>query len=539
MYGEHRFLKQDEKKLLSSFQGARVQGQGIASVEILKPIAEISARYKVKIGLLIDRRGKVEWVIMGDAHKLYLPDIGRVRGAEHRLRGLRLVVVTPASAHIIHEIHQEFIIDLEKLRLDLVLQVEARPNGTLGRAILGLLDPRDRHRLEKFNDVDDISIPCDELIQNVEQEIHDAQVALWKRKTVKDPRNVAILLGVYTSPRKIWQSSINELEELAESAGVQVVDVVTQQRKKLDPRTVVGGGKLEDICLQALHEGAEMVIFDGELSPSQLNAITDLTDLKILDRTMLILDIFAQRAVTQEGKLQVELAQLRYSQPRLAKKQSGLSRLTGGIGGRGPGETKLQVDKRRVRDRIAKLEKEVTKVSKQRRMRRDRRNSKGLPVFALVGYTNAGKSTLLNALTKSTIHAKDELFATLDPTARRLRFPKEKEVIVTDTVGFIRELPKGLMAAFEATLEELHEADVLLHVVDGADADMDRQVNAVVGVLEKLDLMDKKRIVVLNKTDEMDPRLVKPKARSMDAIAVSAISKEGLHTLMEICERSV
>lgn len=539
MHGEYRFLKADEKKKLEGLHGKKIKGDAIASADILKPLAEMSAAHKVKIGLLIDRRGKIEWVAMGDAHKLYLPDIGRARGAQHRLRGLRLVVITPASAHIIHEMHQEFIIDLEKLRLDLVLQVEAKPDGTLGRAILAVLDPRNRHRQEKYRDLQEIRYPCLELIEDTEQELAVAQKDLWNKRTIKNATNVAVFVGAYTTPRKIWQSSIDELQELASSAGVQVVDVMTQQRKKLDPRTVVGGGKLEDICLQALHEGAEMIIFDGELSPSQLNAITDSTDLKVLDRTMLILDIFARRAVSQEGKLQVELAQLHYSQPRLAKKQTGLSRLTGGIGGVGPGETKLQVDKRRVRDRIAKIEKEVKKVSKQRKMRRDRRNSKGLPVFALVGYTNAGKSTLLNALTKSKIHAKDELFATLDPTARRLRFPKEKEVIITDTVGFIRELPKGLMAAFEATLEELHEADVLLHVVDGSDSDMDRQVNAVEGVLENLELMDKKRIIVMNKIDEMDSRFIKPKAKKLGALAVSALSRQGLDELMVQCERAV
>lgn len=547
MYGDTLFLTRPEQNLLEGLSRKKVKNKEVTSSEITKVLTGLVAKYRRKLGVFVDRRGNVEWVIVGDAHKLYLPDIGRARGAADRLRGLRLVVVVPAKndsaghTELLQkefEVHQEFIIDLEKLRLDMVLQVEALSNGLPGKAALAVVDAKKRHRVEYFNDYHELDVNIVELLEGVESELaRSSEVS--RQKNIRHEKDRAMLVGVYTTSKKTWQPSIDELKELTKSAGVSIAATVTQQRSKLDPKTIVGKGKLEDICLQALHEGAEVLIFDCDLSPSQLNAITDLTDLKVLDRTMLILDIFAQRATTTEGKLQVELAQLRYSQPRLQKKQSGLSRLAGGIGGRGPGETKLQVDKRRVRDRISRLEKEVIKVSNQRRMRRKRRIERDVPIIAIVGYTNAGKSTLLNALTKSEIYAKNELFATLDPTSRRLRFPKEHEVIISDTVGFIRDLPKGLVASFEATLEELVEADLLLHVVDVSDSDYLRHIEAVNKVLKDINLHEIKRLLVFNKCDAIDERMAKLRAKQLEATAISAIRHEGLEELLERAEAMI
>jgi GTP-binding protein HflX len=255
----------------------------------------------------------------------------------------------------------------------------------------------------------------------------------------------------------------------------------------------------------------------------------------VLDRTMLILDIFAQRARSLDGKLQVELAQLKYSLPRLAQRQTGLSRLAGGfggIGGRGPGETRLEIDRRRAKDRIARLEKEIENLSLRRQLRRKQRNARGLPVISIVGYTNAGKSTLLNALTHSDVHVEDVLFATLDPTSRRLRFPREREVIITDTVGFIRDLPEDLVNAFRATLEELGEADLLWHVVDVADPNLVDQVASVNATLEALGLADKPRLVVLNKVDRTSELDGAVRARGLDAVAVSALQQRGFERLL-------
>jgi GTP-binding protein HflX len=282
---------------------------------------------------------------------------------------------------------------------------------------------------------------------------------------------------------------------------------------------------------------ATMIVFDAELSPSQARHIAEATSLKILDRTQLILDIFAQRAQSADGKLQVELAQLKYLYPRLVGRDDSLSRLAGGIGGRGPGETKLEIDRRRVRDRITALERRIEALGADRHLRRKQRNARGLPVLSIVGYTNAGKSTLLNALTASRVLAEDKLFATLDPTSRRLRFPRDREVIVTDTVGFIRDLPPDLVNAFRATLEELGDADLLLHVVDAADPRHDEQIEAVEAILAELGLAGKRRVLVMNKVDRLPAGEGAALAHRRDAIAVSAVTRDGIADLLHACDR--
>ena len=275
------------------------------------------------------------------------------------------------------------------------------------------------------------------------------------------------------------------------------------------------------------------MIFDQNLTPTQARNLGERMDLRVIDRTQLILDIFAQRATSRDGKLQVELAQLRYRLPRLAQQDAGLSRLGAGIGGRGPGEQKLEVDRRRVRDRIARLERELRSLRRERAGRRRRRSRLGLPVLSIVGYTNAGKSTLLRALTRSSVLVEDKMFATLDPTSRRLRFPREREVVVTDTVGFIRDLPPELVAAFRATLEELAEADLFLHVVDAAAPDLERRLAAVRRVLEEIGLRETPELLVFNQIDRLPPGDGEALARRHGAVAVSALHGAGLHELIE------
>ncbi|MCL4134262.1 UNVERIFIED_CONTAM: hypothetical protein GTU68_007669, partial [Idotea baltica] len=310
----------------------------------------------------------------------------------------------------------------------------------------------------------------------------------------------AVIVGVYTGSKDI-EYSLAELHELSRASGVQVLDSVVQRRGKLDPKTVVGKGKLEEIVLHCLDLGADLLIFDCELSPGQLRSITRSTELRVIDRSMLILDIFARNAKSREGKLQVELAQLKYLLPRLTDKDTGLSRLTGGIGGRGPGETKLEVSRRRTRDRLSWLEKQLKTVAKQRDLRREQRQVRGVPVIAIVGYTNAGKSTLLNSLTQSEVITEDKMFATLDTASRRLRYPDDKEVVLVDTVGFIRDLPEELVAAFKSTLEEVGEADLLVHVVDASEEGVEKRVEVVRNTLETLGFGSKPEILTLNKCD--------------------------------------
>ena len=288
--------------------------------------------------------------------------------------------------------------------------------------------------------------------------------------------------------------------------------------------------------LEGMRRGAEVAIFDVDLKPAQARAFEDATGMKAIDRTQLILDIFAQRAHSSEGKLQVELAQLKYSLPRLTEKDAGLSRLTGGIGGRGPGETVLEIGRRRVRDRIRALEQRTERLSREREVRRRRRRDAAIPILSIVGYTNAGKSTLLNALTNSEVEAENLLFMTLDPTSRRLRFPREGEVVITDTVGFIADLPEDLVAAFRATLEELADADLLLHVVDASDPELDRKMAAVDRLLDELKLAEIPKLVVLNKTDLLDAETVAALERRFDGVAVSALRRQGMEHLIRVAE---
>jgi len=320
---------------------------------------------------------------------------------------------------------------------------------------------------------------------------------------------------------------------------VDVCDVVVQQVKRPNPRFLMGKGKLSDLVLRCLQTGSNLLIFDNELTPTQVKSLTDVTDLRIIDRSQLILDIFARRAVTREGKIQVELAQLKYLLPRLATKNTAMSRLTGGIGGRGPGETKLEINRRRVRERIARLNRELKQIKGQREGRRKLREDRGLPVISIVGYTNAGKSTLLNALTHSRVKLEDRLFATLDPSSRRLRFPREREAIITDTVGFIRDLPEDLMEAFAATLEELRGADLLLHVVDASSPRMDDQVETVERILRDLELDRIPCLLVLNKTDLLDPVAAAGMMKNTKGVAISAIAPQTLPALLAQIERTI
>jgi GTPase len=511
-------------------------------------LTEIASDVRRMVGLLVDRKGNVANVIIGEATRLYLPDIGRHRAGAGRLRGLRLLVAKPSRSETPSrrdiEIQHDLITDLERLKLDLVLVVEALRDGGAGRVALahilpqtrgGSRGPVQRHLVENHRRIHDISIDFSTWVMDVENELARKEDRLREASTLQEERDVAVLVGAYSTSNKEWKSSMHELKELTNTAQVRIADTVIQRRARLDPKTVVGKGKLEEICLNALHLGADLLIFDRDLSPSQLNAITDLTDLRILDRTMLILDIFARRATTRGGRMQVSLAQAKYSLPRLSQKQTGLSRLTGGIGGQGPGETKLEIDRRRVKEKIARLEKDIDKLSQERKLTRQKRNRKQVPVLSIVGYTNAGKSTLLNALTGAKVYAENQLFATLDPTSRRLRFPREREVVLVDTVGFIRDLPESLVNAFRATLEELHDADLLLHVVDMSDPMRDAQMEAVERILEGLGILDTPVLLVLNKADTMSVPLASLIAKRYGGISVSAITESGLAALVNRC----
>jgi GTP-binding protein HflX len=349
----------------------------------------------------------------------------------------------------------------------------------------------------------------------------------------------AILVSVSTKPRYEQEDSMDELRELAHSSDVLVLDSVIQRPKDINPRYLMGEGKAKELVINAMTKGATILIFDQDLSPSQIKAVSEMTELKVIDRSQLILDIFARRAHSRDGKVQVELAQLKYRLPRLTGKGTAMSRLMGGIGGRGPGEMKLEIDRRRVRDRINLLEKELKMLSEARRQRKARRVGKRVPIVSIIGYTNAGKSTLLNALTRSDTFVEDKLFATLDTASRRLRFPREREVIITDTVGFIRDLPKDLMAAFKATLEELEDADLLLHLVDASNPRFEQQIASVEQILSDLNLMGKKRLYIFNKTDRIGSDEAENLMFRYEAVMISALDRKTFPPLLRAVEEHI
>lgn len=536
LYGNTGGLKANQLRRLQNLYRRRIPPTFLITPEINRDLSSISHEIGRQIGLLIDRMGRVDFVVVGDAHGIVIPNTEAYRSAPGRLVGLRCV-----HTHLKTEegLTRDDLTDLALLGLDLMAVVtvteEGLPHrvhvghimpGELSRLPCTILPPMAPHQLE---------IDCLAMIQALEHEISQ----LGEVRHAVDGRERAVLISVSTGPRRQAVESLKELEELSLSCGIEVVATQLQQRSQADARFLMGSGKLQELSIFAMQKGATLLVFDQELNPSQIRSITELVDIKVIDRTQLILDIFAQRARTREGKRQVELAQLRYLLPRLVTKNTAMSRLTGGIGGRGPGETKLEINRRRVRERITRLEKDLGLIRKQRHQRRVHRDRRGTPIISIVGYTNAGKSTLLNTLTDSHVLAESRLFATLDPTSRRLRFPRDTEVIITDTVGFIRDLPKELRVAFRATLEELESADLLLHVVDVSNPRFEEHMSAVEKVLEDLDLLRVPRLQVFNKEDLVSPELLAGLKGRLDGVFICAHNSETLIPLIDKLEQMV
>lgn len=534
IHGNLTGLKTSQIKALERIYRRRIPPSQIVTGELARYMTELSNEIRRQVGLIIDRGGLVKYVIVGDDREIVIPDLSDFALGRSGLRGLRCV-----HTHLQQEpLSPDDLTDLALLRLDLMVAIEVGDEGLPGAVHTAHILPANPAgksvevlRAASIYDLDlDPSVFLRALDGELEQKIAETV-------DLSDTREKAILISVSQESRQETEDSLDELTELARTADVVVLDRFIQRPRRLNPKYLMGEGKAREVVISALQQGATLLIFDQDLSPGQVRSIAALTDLKVIDRSQLILDIFARRAHTRDGKVQVELAQLKYILPRLSGRGIALSRLMGGIGGRGPGETKLEIDRRRIRDRITRLERELKSLSRGRLQRRSRRVKAGVPIVSIVGYTNAGKSTLLNALTQSAVLTEDLLFATLDTATRRLRFPQEREVIITDTVGFIRKLPASLLGAFRATLEEMEDADLLLHLVDVSNPRFEEQVAAVERILLELGLERIPSILVFNKIDLLPPEEAAALCRRFEALPISAMKRSTFEPLLVELEK--
>ena len=495
---------------------------------------QLSREMGRQVGILVNRRGLVQYVIVGERDRIEIPPLSAERVGRARFRGLRFI-----HTHLKGELlSKEDLTELALLQLDLVCCITERKGESGDTVHVGYLIPENR----SGNAWDFIGpMAAHELDIDFIDFITELEAEFVRERgrfhVLEDNREKALLvLVVVPKKAKNVEEEMAEMKDLCDSADLSVLDVVVQRPKELHPKYLIGKGKMEEIFIHCRQLGVNLLVFDEELYPAQLNAISSLTDVKVIDRNQLILDIFASRARTSEAKLQVELAQLRYILPRLAEKNTALSRLTGGIGLRGPGETKLEIDRRRIRERIGSLEKKLDEVRRVRESKREKRRRTGIPIVSIVGYTNSGKSTLLNLLTKSTVEAGDRLFSTLSPTTRLIKYPQRRNIIVTDTVGFVENLPQVLLRAFAATLEELEEASLLVHLVDISSPEFEEKIEAVDTILSSLHLGDKRKLLVFNKIDKVDKISLGRMADRYHASFISAAKREGIEGLVETIE---
>lgn len=552
--GKSKGLKKSEIRLLNRLLTQRVPADRILTIELADSVAELSNTIGQPLSVVVNRRGQVVNVTVGSPSEVNMPELRGVRVGPGRLCGHRVI-----HTHLPKGTHdpksgptKESLQCLARNRLDLLAQIEVNPEGTFSRSrgehakmadavsICHLLPGRDSEgKIWKILPPETVRRAQDENFEALISALEDEFRQIAPGLPVADGEERAVLVGLVTDGENSWQveDDLDELAQLARTAGATICERLSQTRPAPDPKYFLGSGKVQELALMVQEMGANLVIVDQELSPVQQRTLEEVVGVKVIDRTELILDIFAQRAQTREGKLQVELAQLKYLLPRLIGKGLSLSRLGGGIATRGPGETKLEIDRRRIRDRINSLEKETERIRSHRDTQRRRRNDDNLPVVALTGYTNSGKSTLLNSLTKSNTFVEDKLFATLDPTTRRTTLPDHSPVLLTDTVGFIKKLPTSLVAAFRATLEEVVVADVLVHVVDASHPNVSEHIASVYDVLSELQAVDKPLITVLNKADVVRREdLTYLVAQVPNPVIISATKRVGLGSLLTTIE---
>ena len=540
IYGNLKGIRNSVIDELKTFYDIRIEGGSLLNTELAMRMADVTDFINREVSVYLSRSGQVLAVAVGNDQSVELPPVEGRRGIS-RLSGVRCVHTHPNGNPNLSGVD---ISALKNNRFDAMVAIGVTsPNFSESVLTFGMItgiDDNEQYEVECYGtltptEAEGIFFP--NLVATVER-ILDKQSG---SASLAQGTERAIIVGMeYGGGASIigWsaEDSLEELKQLADTAGAEVVARFLQKRPKPDPAFFIGRGKVQELALYVQQENVDLCIFDDELSPAQQRNIEQAMGVRVLDRTALILDIFAQRAHTNEGKLQVELAQLQYTLPRIMGKGLSLSRLGGGIGTRGPGETKLEVDRRRIRDRIAYIKGCISKVKNVRTLQRSGRAKASVPTVSLVGYTNAGKSTLLNTLTNSDIYAQDQLFATLDPTTRQLELPNKQQAILTDTVGFIQRLPHQLVAAFQSTLEEVVEADVLLHVIDVSHELYKEQANAVYHVLEELGAKDKTIITVYNKIDKLPEgsALAERLAKEENSICISAKARLNLDGLLAL-----
>lgn len=483
--------------------------------DLLQSLCGYSASMNREIAVYITRFGEVADVLIGRADSIDLPDL-RLRRGDRRLSMVRCVHTHPRATGELSDVDVSALLSM---RFDAMCAVGVSEDGRPTSVQCAFLDAESEGHVRRTELISARRLPQEEWLAEIERT--DAAYRAANPAT-RTGRERAVLVGIES------EESLDELEELAKTAGAETVLRVLQKRPKPDPVFCVGKGKAEELSLRCQAAQADLVIFDEELSGVMQKNLEETLRLKVVDRTALILDIFAARASTREGKLQVEMAQLRYRSQRLLGQGLVLSRLAGGIGTRGPGESKLEVNRRRIRERLTDLERELEQIERQRGLRRQSREKNGVPIVALVGYTNAGKSTLFNRLTGADVYVENQLFATLDSVSRPIELPHGGKALLVDTVGFIRKLPHELVKAFRATLEEARLADVLIMVLDGADAQMEGRRRTVEEVLDSLGATEAPRVEAVNKCD-----LIAPDAQSLPgALYISASTGENVEKLL-------